>query len=443
MPLGLQRAPIPNVTLDLHQAQSKTVNTDSSHSNSYFWGLCQLAENLREAERLSVKFQKLLETIPDNYPGKFDIINKLTASYNTVMSCKDNYKITLAKEVKSRELEKVKSFSASSINIKLDKFKGFASELDVYSFRTEFEKIYLKDTPTNKLADLLKHNHLANPALGLVKTLDNITEIWERLEKAYGDPKTILSKLLADVKKMSPVHRLRNSEEIKDGLVNLINGIRDLIKVAKRHNIEAKLYNGDGLATIYASMGDERQTRFLNNVIGENLVDEPLWLRLLEFLELDLKVQQEKALYSRRDERSNPPPNRPGSHFTDQGDDDADGGLKCSLCNERGHATSNSANGTTLVQYFACRRWAEATPAQRFRTLRSKNFCHQCLYPGAKIQNKHATGNCQSTFICPDESHARHPTKKHILVCNEHRENPDNLRLRRNQGTMNSSLHHL
>ena len=119
--------------------------------------------------------------------------------------------------------------------------------MDIYTFRSEFEKLHLKETPTNKLPDLLKHNYLANPALGMVKSLEDITEIWERLQKAYGDPKTILSKLLGEVKNMAPIHRMRNAENLKDGLVNLINGICDLMKVAQRHHIEAKLYNGEGL----------------------------------------------------------------------------------------------------------------------------------------------------------------------------------------------------
>ena len=46
---------------------------------------------------------------------------------------------------------------------------------------------------------------------------------------------------------MAPIHRMRNAENLKDGLVNLINGICDLMKVAQRHHIEAKLYNGEGL----------------------------------------------------------------------------------------------------------------------------------------------------------------------------------------------------
>ena len=306
--------------------------------------------------------------------------------------------------------------------------KVFTSELDVYSFREEFEKFYLKDTPTNKLADLLKHNHLANPALGMVKSLQDYDEIWKRLQEAYGDPKTILSKLLADVKNMKPVWKLKTGDEMKDGLVNLINGTRDLVKVAKQHGIEAKLYNGEGLDILYDSMGEHRVTRWIGSICEENLADNELWERLLKFLERELKVQQQLALHSRRTEKGERgPPERISGHYTDGIDSGA--GVACSLCKEVGHATSKGPDGILLVQYFACRKWVESTCAQRFRALRAKNFCHQCLFPGAKREGKHATGSCQSTFVCPHTTHHRHPCKKHVLVCFEHRENDDNLKL--------------
>ena len=408
---------------DVFRKNNKTASNEEIESRE-----SQLSEKLQEADRVSDKFQKLIGVIPESYPQKTLVLATLTHNYDGLMGFKTTYKTSLEAEVKSREIEKQKSFSTSTISIKLEKFKGFASELDVYSFRSEFEKLYLKDTPTSKLADLLKHNFLANPALGLVKSLDDISEIWERLQKAYGDPKTILSKVLGDVKNMTPIHKTKNSDELKDGLVDLINGIRDLIKVAKRHGIEAKLYNGEGLDVVYSSMGDNRVTRWLTSICEEDLVDEALWLRLLKFLERELKVQQEKALHFRR---SNPKDEgggtgRKSGHFTDGSPTQS---VLCCLCNEGGHATTNGPNGILLVQYFTCRKWAESTAAQRFRTLRAKKFCHQCLYPGAKLEGKHVTGNCQSTFVCPHDSHHRHPCKKHILVCYEHRENAENIQL--------------
>ena len=45
----------------------------------------------------------------------------------------------------------------------------------------------------NPRKKMLKYNYLnKDPALALVKCLDSIDEMWLRLKKAYGDPKTLL-----------------------------------------------------------------------------------------------------------------------------------------------------------------------------------------------------------------------------------------------------------
>ena len=85
----------------------------------------------------------------------------------------------------------------TSLNINLSKFGGYDSEMDIYTFQYEFEKLHLRTTPKKMLSDLLKYNYLDEPALSLVKSLDNIDEMWSRLKKAYGDAKTLLNKKLS------------------------------------------------------------------------------------------------------------------------------------------------------------------------------------------------------------------------------------------------------
>ena len=78
--------------------------------------------------------------------------------------------------------------------------------------------------------------------------------------------------------------------------MNLINAITDLTKLAKKHDIEAKLYNGEGLDVIYYLMGDNRVTRWLMSIYDENLEDEALWLRLMEFLQKELSGPTRKII---------------------------------------------------------------------------------------------------------------------------------------------------
>ena len=102
----------------------------------------------------------------------------------------------------------------------------------------------------------------------------------------------------------------------------------------------------------------------------------------------------------------------------------------CHFCGEDGHISTNGPEGTSLVQYFTCKKFAELNPAQRFRELRTKGFCCQCLYPGAKQSTgKHAAGKCQCDFVCTHTNHDKYPVKKHVLVCQEHCTSEDNQRV--------------
>ena len=224
----------------------------------------------------------------------------MNVNYEQLMKEKELYEKFIQQETIERELEKEKSFQISSVNIKLHKFKDYASEMDIYSFQSEFEKLYLKSTPRKMLPDLLKYNHLAEPALSLVKSLDDIDEMWTRLKKTYGDPKVMLNKKLTEVRKIGPLWKTKDSDRVTQCLISITNAMSDLIQLAKRHNLEGNLYYGEGLDIIYGVMGDDRLKKWLTSICDESLEGENLWRRLVRFLEKELKVQQEMTLISRK-----------------------------------------------------------------------------------------------------------------------------------------------
>ena len=414
-----------------------------------------LPSNLLKLNQLSTTFQKCLETIPDSFESKEEAIDKMNTKYEQLMKEKELYEKFIQTETIERELEKEKSFQISSVNIKLQKFKDYSSELDIYSFQSEFEKLYLKTTPKKMLPDLLKYNHLAEPALSLVKCLDDIDEMWLRLKKAYGDPKVMLSKKLSEVRKIGPIWKSRDVERIVQGLISIINAMSDLIQLAKKHNLEGNLYYGEGLDMIYGVMGDERLKKWLTSIYEESLEGEQLWKRLIRFLDKELKVQQEMSVISRKymmddrrqlsyisndqqdhtmhDERNSIVENdssnesQDSCHLTDSSKQDSSNRKLCSFCNEDDHVVTKGPYGRNLIQYFSCEKFVQMNPHQRLQELRKKGLCYMCLYPGA-LQNegKHSTGSCHDEFCCKHSSHDKQNRKKHVLVCNEHRDTEEN-----------------
>ena len=125
----------------------------------------------------------------------------LSKRYDKIIDSKSKYVAKLDSEFKSREVEKHKNFNKSKLDIKLPKFTGYVG-IDYYSFRSDFEKLHLKDTPSENLPDLLKNNYLENPALNLVKNVPDISEIWDRLKSAYGDAKVMMSKKVGEISKL-------------------------------------------------------------------------------------------------------------------------------------------------------------------------------------------------------------------------------------------------
>ena len=58
--------------------------------------------------------------------------------------------------------------------------------------------------------------------------------------------------------------------------------------------------------------------------------------------------------------------------------------------------------------------------------LKKKRFCFQCLTPGLKAGH---SGNYFDKFKCPHDSHNRFSQGLHILICDRHKENPENVNL--------------
>ena len=197
------------------------------------------------------------------------------------------------------------------------------------------------------------------------------------------------------------------------------------MSLASKHKIEMNLFYGDGLERIYKVMGDARLTKWLEYSIDFDLHNKTLWSKLIGFLEKEIKIHNKRHyLLEKRDVQIRDINLLP--HLSNQNRND-----KCHICGaadgESEHIATNGPKGTKLIQYFSCRTFVDKTPAQRFSLIRKKGFCFQCLFPEASWnQGKHNDGKCQHNFACPHPSHSKYPKKKHVLLCEEHKESKEN-----------------
>ncbi|XP_066928171.1 uncharacterized protein [Clytia hemisphaerica] len=390
---------------------------------------------LQDNQKVSAK---KLETVTQNYqeilkyPAASGAMKKaveeLGKKYDFIISKKTDFLKDLEKEVDQRELNKRDLIKEGKLNINLAKFSGYDSPLDIYTFQTEFEKLYVRTTTKRMLPDLLINNHLSEPALSLVKHVDKISEIWERLKATYGDTRFLLARKVAKLDNISQLGKTKDPEKLIAGISQIISLMRDLLNLASKHNIEKNLFYGEGLEKIYRLMGNARMTQWLKESCELEANEKVLWNQLLLFLEKELKVEQQRLRFCGNNEKS--PPGPKGGKGSCAFFGEKQECKKCLLCGakdgEHDHVSTGSI-GSKVIQYFSCRAFAEKTPSQRFSMLRRKGFCFQCLYPGADWnKGKHAKGECQAEFICPHPSHNSYPKKKHVLLCDEHKNSKDN-----------------
>ena len=191
-----------------------------------------------------------------------------------------------------------------------------------------------------------------------------------------------------------------------------------------------------------------RVKKWIALICDENLEEEIKWQKLISFLEKELKVQQELSLLKtkfsqeqRMKETYSASPLQSEDmhrHNCQESDEDFNSNSnlqaqdsyvstqnnhKCSFCDEDGHYQTK----TGLIQYYACKKFVDMAPFERFKELRKRNLCYVCLFPGAEQNTgKHVNGACKTEFSCKHPAHNAFDRKKHVLVCHEHRDSDEN-----------------
>ena len=108
-------------------------------------------------EKVSERIVKLIASSNITDSKKIDEVKK---RYEEDILLQKHFFNKIDSEYKSRELGKLKTLNQSKLNIKLAKFKGYNSTLDIYSFKRDFDKLHERSVPTNLMADVLKNNFL-------------------------------------------------------------------------------------------------------------------------------------------------------------------------------------------------------------------------------------------------------------------------------------------
>ena len=380
------------------------------------------------------KILKLSEANPSRYPEtktySATIADKKAALSKTI----DAYRAAVEAEISERDLTEDKIKNASTLGIKLPKFRGYDSKLDYYTFKAEFEKLVSPRISSHLQSDYLKHNYLEGHALELVKEIDDLSQIWERLKSSFGNVSVLLRTKIDGIEASTPLWKVKGDDKIVESIIKIKNLMVELSNMSEKHSVEESLYHSSNISKVFNVLGRNRQVEFTKDVIDDGSSEKSekeIWNELVKFLDKELRVKERILFFKRSDSKSDdvsgksrnddssvvkhhPAFTPPAAH------------LECSLCGKSDHVSTTTKRGTKIICYHSCETFALMSVKERFALLKSKHFCFQCLSPGFKFGHK---GRCFDAFKCPDPSHNRYQTGLHVLVCDAHKGNKENLEL--------------
>ena len=373
---------------------------------------------------------------------KADMLKEAEALQADALKVRNAYFQELHAISVTRDISEEKLKNLSNLTIELDKFQGYDSKMDIYTFRSEFEKNVQRKHQKRYWVDILKKSYLSGPAFILVEKLEDIEEVWKKLTEAYGNVKLLLQTKMNNLDKLGNLGLIEGDEKLANALAKIINVMTELSTLAERHNLEYKLYVGGGLEKVYKLIGDDRERKFLSKNIkamsstssdsftpdssspdSELLVEKTTWENLKRFLQKEHAIRETYTLNQKSKEClgvKNPPKDKKDKNPPALPPTLVNSGVQCPchICGKMDHIVSTDQNGKQYIDYFSCPIFASMTCEKRRQELQKKGFCFQCLKPGQKHRDTH---NCPKKYSCTDPSHASFQKNLHVLVCERHK----------------------
>ena len=356
--------------------------------------------------------------------------------------------------IADRDISEKKLKNSVGLNIQLPKFKGYQSELNIFTFRSEFKKLIEPNIQKSLWADYLKKNCLAGPAHNLVSGMEDIDVIWTKLTEVYGNTQLLLQNKIGSLGKFSNLDRLHDDEKVAYTLSSILNTMEDLRKLAEEYDLQSELYYGGGLQRILDLIGKQRERKFIKSTAKEQLKNDQKWVKLVDFLKGELQEREAYILNDKSKKCLNPDSKPPKGKDPDPDKrksdpkQDHDTGSKnfhgndgpgqkpekcsCHICGkDDDHVLSMDSNKKPVIEYVSCKVFVDKTCAERDKLLFKKRFCNKCLTPGVKYGSNH---DCDQQYLCGQKflrkrDNTEQLCQKHVLVCGHHHEEESNKKL--------------
>ena len=393
----------------------------------------QVLKMYEDKKQLDSDFTDLLDRItqlgqltPSDYTDTAHYVDELLRRKNTLQTSISFYKRSLDDEITERDLSEDKMKNSSNLGLDLPHFMGYESSMDYYSFKADFEKLISPRYAKPLLPDILKKNYLKGQAFELVKEIHVLDEIWERLERSFGNVSVMLAAKLQEIDNTVPLQKVKQDEKLIQTITKIRNCMSELKTLAETHNIESSLYHSSNLAKFYHLLGDRRHKEVTKKLMREYTQPscEDEWETIMDHLEQEAKVTEVVILHKRSTVASPQMTPNNSAHNSHVGSNESR--KRCKLCDGTDHVPTLTSRGNLVINYFSCEKFANMTTKEKFEEIKRKRFCFQCLTPGMKANHP---GFCFDKFKCPHVSHQQNDRGIHVMICDKHKMNPENVEL--------------
>ena len=147
----------------------------------------QLLE-ISQDKGLESQFNVILEKVTSLAPlvaGGGDagqkMLDNAIVKRDSVLKNKTLFEKNLQNILADRDITPDKMKNASMLKIELPRFSGYEGRMDLFTFKSEFQKLIEPTVQKKYLADYLKRNYLTGTALTLVEKEKDYNKIWARL----------------------------------------------------------------------------------------------------------------------------------------------------------------------------------------------------------------------------------------------------------------------
>ena len=241
---------------------------------------------------------ELIKAVPPNYHGADDVIRQVNLSKDELKVEKSTYQDMVNAEISKRDLSEEKMKNASILGIGLPKFKGYHSKLDFYSFKSEFEKLIVPRVQEKLLPDYLKNNCLEGHALQIVKEMDDLKTIWERLKLSFGNVNILMSHKLKIVEEGDQIWKIKNEEKLILAMTRLKNAMTDMTVLAEKHGVEGTLYHPSNLSKVFFLLGNKKQELIMKKSLENEFGDKGRWSEIISYLDKEIKLRDNVMLFN-------------------------------------------------------------------------------------------------------------------------------------------------